>query len=263
MTEDTKELELELDSMIKMRRSGASYRDIGQKFSMSHEKVRTVLTRSGADLPQHAHTFKRQERKKVVEELSQWLADNGPASRARIHDVFGLSNKEINALVQEGVPGHLILASARDSLRDTPESDVIESLQRAWKTVQKTAPDVEGLSHTMYEQVRHTDGEDLSAARITSRYGWVTACKMAGVPSGPRLRPTASYTHQWSEDQIREAVQRYVGECVKQTARPTYVGYDRWQRTEVNAPSGSLVRLRMGKLGYRTWPEIVEAALES
>lgn len=249
-----------LDDMIRMRKAGHSYRDIGAKFGMSHEKARNVLTTSGVALPTNTHAYKREERQKEVKALADWLNEHGPVPRSLITEKFGYTSKEINLLVQDGAPGHLILATGR-VMPDMPDEEVMESLRRAWRVFQKAAPDAVGLSHASYDLVRDPD-RDLSAARITSRYGWVNACAKAGVPSGGRLRAASTYKHQFSSEQIMNAVSQYVDECREARKRPTYLGYDRWQRTRAGAPSGSLVRMRMDKLGYNTWPEIIAAALQ-
>lgn len=250
----------DLDAMITMRRAGHSYRAIGTKFGMSHEKARKILLTSGADLPSNVHTYRRAERDKEVQALTEWLTEHGPATREQITETFGYSGKEINLLVQDGAPGHLILATGRAGA-SVPDETVMGSIQRAWETLQRVAPEARGLSHTAYDRVRDP-AHDLSAARITTRYGWVNACNCAGVPSGGRLRSVGGYKHQFSADQIMSAVREYAEECRATEKRPTYLGYDQWQRSRAGAPSGSLVRMRGHEMGYEAWPEIVLAALQ-
>lgn len=250
----------DLDAMVTMRKAGHSYRAIGAKFGMSHEKARNLLTSSGVELPNNSHTYRRAEREKEVQMLAEWLVEHGPVTRSRLTEEFGYSSKEINLLVQDGAPGHLILSTGR-VVKDTPDETVMESIRRAWETLQKAVPEARGLSHTAYDRVRDPK-RDLSAARITTRYGWVNACNEAGVPSGGRYRAASTYKHQFSSDQIMDSVREYAAECRAAEKRPTYLGYDRWQRSRASAPSGSLVRMRGYEMGYESWPEIVLAALQ-
>lgn len=252
----------DLETMIVMRRRGESYRAIGEKVGISHEKARTILTNLDADmnLPTSAHDIGREKRRADVDELAEWLVTHGPISRDEITREFGYSSHEINALVKHGLPGYLVLASKRDHTEDTTDTeDVMESLRRAWSRVQEASPGITGLSHAIYDQVRNPE-TDLSAARITARYGWVDACKEAGVPPGMRRRSPSTYKERWTNEAILSAVSRYVTTCVSAGKRPTYLGFDRWQLTQPDAPSGSLVRMRMAKMGVRTWPDIVAQA---
>lgn len=259
MTEVTTKPGYDLDEMVRMRKAGASYRDIGHRFGMSHEKARRILKSSGLDLPANAHSFNRMKRLEEVNTLTEYLEKHGPVAREHVIETFGYTRQEINTLVQDGAPGYLIMSSGRFAISEETDEAIAKSLQRAWELVQDEVPGVDGLSHMAYDQLRDPE-RDLSAARIISRQGWVAACKKAGVPSGSRHRPASSYTYQWSDEKIVAAVKKYSEVCVADKTRPTYLGYDRWQRTQADAPSGSLVRLRMSKLGHRTWPEIVTAA---
>ena len=113
----------------------------------------------------------------------------------------------------------------------------------------------------MYERLRRTD--DPSAALLVGRYGWENACEKFGVPSGESWRPKASYTSRWTDEDIVKSVYEYVLHSRALREKPSYLGYDRWQQHDPDAPSGTLVRNRMRALGLRTWPAVVENAVAS
>lgn len=248
------------DEFVKLRRAGYSYREIGTKFGLSHERVRQVLVAEG-DPSEWARTPAREKRRAEIAEITKWLEANGPVARNQVIEEFGITQSRLTTLIAEGLPSHLILMAPRATTPQFTDDDVVEALTRAWAEYQRINPDATGLSHVMYERLRRTT--DPSSPMMVGRYGWENACRLAGVPHGEAWRKKSSYASKWSDSDITEVVKRYIAHCREQGERPSYLGYERWQQLTEDAPSGTLVRNRMRDMGYITWPKVIEYAAAS
>ena len=242
---------------VKMRKAGFSYRAIGEKHGLSHERVRQVLHKHG-DPSEWARTPSVSKREAKIAEIEEWLEANGPVARDQVLEQFGLTRAQLTQLIAEGLPSHRMLVSSRQNETTFSDDDIAGAMQNAWAEIQRINPSATGLSHVLYDRVRRES--DPSAALLVSRFGWENACATAGVPAGISLRPKATYTTRWTDADILAKVREYVDECMADDQRPSYLGYDRWQQYDSDAPSGTLVRNRMRDIGLLTWPEIVVAA---
>jgi hypothetical protein len=242
-----------------MRQAGHSYRAIGEKFGFSHEMVRQTI---GADTATRVNIYaqKRAERRA---ELRAWLEANGPVARSVFFDHFGINGRQFIYFTREDetFPTHLVLLDSRptDAAQSFSDEDVFDAMRQAWADVQAHKPLARGLSHVLYE--RHREPDQPSSARIIGRYDtWSRACQLAEIPSGDAYRPTASYSTAWTTDALLDAVTRYLADCAAAERKPTYTGYDQYQREHDDLPSGTTVRLRLKAEGFATWPAIVAAA---
>lgn len=244
------------EEMAALRAEGKSYADIGAQYGYSHEHVRNVL----GDTKETPWSEQRAEARATrLAEIQDWLNANGPVLRTDLMQQFGLSDSQLVHMIGQGLESHLILTPPREHDVDFTIERVHQALRWAWSEVQRLDPTATGLSHARYDEVRRAD--EPSGPLIVSRYGWASICEQAGVPSGQYRRPPGSYTSAWTDAEILGAIREYTDWARVQKKRPSYTGYDRWQRDLPDAPSGSTVRNRMRQVGYRTWPEIVQAAL--
>lgn len=248
------------DEFVKLRKAGFSYRAIGEKFGLSHERVRQVTVK-GEDPSEWSRKPSRDKRQDLIEEIASWLDENGPVARDTVLSHFELSSSRLTQLIAEGLPSHQMLVTSRPNDVQFSDEEIDKALRRAWAEVQRLNPGATGLSHVMYERVRQ--GSDPSSSLLVARFGWEHACKAAGVPSGFSMRPKSSYATRWTDEQILAKVAEYVEVCAEARKRPSYLGYDRWQQWDSEAPSGTLVRNRMRDAGIKTWPDIVMTATRS
>lgn len=94
---------------------------------------------------------------------------------------------------------------------------------------------------------------------IGARFGWVDACKAAGVATIESSR--TNYERRWSNDALLAVVESFIEVCRTQQRPCTYRRFAAWCAHERAAgsavPSAELVRLRLGR-----WAEIVNALHE-
>ena len=245
------------DEFITMRKAGFSYRAIGMKFGLSHERVRQVLVADG-EPSDWARTPVRVARKAQIAEIDAWLEEHGPVSRDEVIEKFGLTRSKMTQLIAEGLPSHQMLMNALETTPHFSDEQVVEAVRVAWRELQVVNPRSTGISHVMYERIRRTD--DPSAAILVSRYGWERVCELAGVPAGHAWRPKDSYTTRWTDEEILARVADYARAALDEGTRPSYLGYERFQQLDENFPSGTLVRNRMRAIGLATWPQVVMTA---
>lgn len=242
------------DEFRDLRRKGWTYREIGEKYGFSHERVRQVL---GPDEPGTLtyHERRRVAVEKRAAEINEYLRKHGVVTREALMEEFDLSATQLNELSRDGVETERIL-STRSRTATYEIADVNAALRRVWAEVHREHPSADGLSHSRYDEYRRTD--EPSAALIVSRTGWITACHDAGIPSGTPIRE--NYESQWDEKQILRWVRMYADMCTEKGERPSYLGYEKFQRTRDDAPSGSTIRNRLRGSVSGLWSEIVAAA---
>lgn len=247
---------------VDLRNKGWSYREIGEKYGLSHERVRQIIG-PDATSPRAWHDRKRKTRQARTEEISAWLEAEGPVARNRVMETWDLTTNQINDMVaRREIPAHLILLPERERPDDFSTEDILDALRRAWANYSSSHPDSSGMSHVSYDRVRRTD--DPSPALVNTRLGWETACEMAEVPSGPATRPKVTYASAWSDDDLLRHVAEYIEFCKEHKQRATYLGYEDWQRMFGGAhPSGTTIRNRMRQRDepLMKWHEIVTAAM--
>lgn len=245
------------DEFLRMRQAGNTYREIGLRHGLSHERVRQVLSAGGADTSCSTRPSARELRAGEVARVTEWLQQNGPVTRAQLCAALGITSARLSLLLAEGVPGHLLLVGSRPAKPLFSDDDVVRALRTAWERARSLDPGVDGLSHAMYEILRCPT--DPSAPMMVSRYGWEKACRIADIPHGAAWRAKDSYHSRWTDDDILTVLRRYLDHCRVASMRPTYLGYERWQQANEDAPSGTLVRNRCRQMGYRTWVDTVQA----
>lgn len=239
-----------------LRSSGLTYREIGQRYGYSHERVRQVIAH--LNLPDPAESRRRQR----ADEIASWLHANGPAPLSRLAEELGVTDRSVVHLakmVPGVIPLHLAILSSRPTVNHYRDDQLIEALREVSGRLPQNRR-TRGMSHQRYEEHRRADQP--SAAVVINRLGtWETACETAGIESGGWMRPKESYGTRWSETDLLAAVAEYAQHAAAAGAKPTYSGYDVFQRSREHLPSGTTVRNRMRSLGVGTWPEIMDRAL--
>jgi hypothetical protein len=243
------------DEIIRLREAGWTYTEIGEKLGYSHEWIRQQVT--DVEEPGTWLARKQEKRASDLEAKNAWLAEHGPVTREEFAEEFGLNDSRINRLVSDGLDSHMLLIGTKSRLSTFTEDEWVDAVQRAWAVEQKISPDATALSGVRYDGLRRAD--DPSMVLLVSRVGWNEMCERAGVPHGRSRRKV--YTSHWTDTDILAWVGRWATSCTDQGIRPTFAGYDAWQRDVDSAPSGATVRNRMRQAGVVAWSDVVKAGL--
>lgn len=236
------------------RDEGLTFREIGERHGLSHERVRQVLVGSG--VPQHNRNWVAEHRKQeLADEITAWLVEKGPTVSDTLREHFGLSVGQLSELFHRGVPRHLVLASGGRTGSSFSNEALTAAVKLSWARYKKEHPSAKGFSVGAYDATR-IDG-DPSPALITARIPWKTVCANAGVPCSAGR---GNYTRLWSDDDLLLWVKKYSSAAALDGSRVTFYGYDAWRRTQEGAPSGALLRTRLRRSGYATWGSMVATA---
>lgn len=248
------------EDWIDLRQQGYSYRQIGEEYGFSHEMVRQVIVSDPRVTGERPSTVRRRN---LGKEITDYLTANGPMPRDELLVKFGMNNRQLTYLTthEKEFPKHLIILARRDTSSFYTDDEIHDAMRRVWAEVQAARPNVDGLSHALYDQYRDV-AVDPSPARIIGRYHtWNTACSDAGIPSGFTRRGRETYSTAWTDEEILAVIRRFVADMAAQSKRPTYGRFDHWQRDHADAPSGTTVRNRLKQTGLANWPDIIAAAM--
>lgn len=248
-----------IEQWTQERLDGATYREIGEKYSISHERVRQVLKKAGApDVPRNYVANRR--RQQLAEEVTVWLVAHGPTPVDVIHREFDLTSQRLTDLVNDyGVPKEYIMAGENKKAVSLTFDDVTAAARAAYTRLLEEEPGAPGLSVSAYDRVRIPT--EPSPALITSRFGWKNVCDAAGVPTGGRARP--DYNVKWTDQDLLTWIGRYTETVIASGGKITFDGYDQWRRDIEDAPSGALIRTRLRRAGYPSWAAMVNAGTKA
>ena len=249
------------DDIIKMRLAGKTYAEIGDELGYSHEHIRQQIR--GVKFPGLERTARQMsvsEREKRIAEMNTWLEANGPVTRDEFMEEFDMTPAQVHSSRRYGLRTEMLLSATGDMSLVYEKDSWEDAVRRAWEVEQGLDPGARGLSGLRYEALRDTS-RDPSHVLIVSRLGWSDMCRRAGVPDAGTPRPKDTYHSAWTDDDILDAVKVYVEERLEEGKRPSYLGYDKWQRQDAKYPSGATVRNRMRQNGLGVWAEVVKVSL--
>jgi Sigma-70, region 4 len=243
-----------VDVFTTERDDGLTFREIGERHGLSHERVRQVLVDGG--VPQHNRNWVAEHRKQeLADEITAWLNEQGPTVSDTVREHFGLSVGQLSELFHRGIPRHLVLASGGRTGSSFSNEDLVKAVRTSWTRYKKEHPGAKGFSVGAYDAAR-IDG-DPSPALITARIPWKIICATAGVPCSAGR---GNYQRLWSDDDLISWVGKYSEAAAADGTRVTFYGYDAWRRSQEGAPSGALLRTRLRRAGYATWGSMVATA---
>jgi hypothetical protein len=161
---------------------------------------------------------------------SEFLADLSPAEAARIAAATRLSR-------------------GADHARWGTDEDVLEHLDRAYAALSATET---SLTLRNYEEWRRHDGNAPSAQTVVYRLSddgrWSTAAAL--VDPTASARSGGGYARLWDDDDLQEAIQRFLAWAARRRKEPTrsaYLEYTSGLKSPM--PSLSLIRVRLGAWG--------------
>lgn len=220
--------------------------EVGQKYGLTRERVRQLQVRY---LGVSAKTFHARRAALTQAERDQriaaYAAEHPSASGRQIADATKVSLAEVRDVI-----GPDQIALREPSIVKGPAAVDDEVFFAEVRRI-AAKPGGTPLRTTFYDA--HRTAGMIGSVRAEQRFGtWKQACHAAGVEPMPSIRK--SYTRRWSDEALRDVLDRYV-----ETAWGTwsYARFEQWLRTQDGAPSAQTVRNQLGG----KWQDLLQQAI--
>lgn len=248
-----------VNDWVDRRLRGETLQEIAELYNTTPQYVLslTKTSASSADFAQASGTavpMSDEDIQAKADEINEWLPKRGTVTVPELVEHFKLTKHQWS-LIRRHVDQAYIFGRAHVVPRRKVYSD--EDIHKALKRVLAISGR-QTLTAVVYESLRDRETEP-SVPTVHNRYRtWRAACEAAGVPSGAREKSTT--WSGWTDEDLLSWVRKFHDE-LSSDVRPSYGRYDAWQRDIEGAPSGSLLRVRLGHLG--NWADIMNAAIQS
>lgn len=241
------------EMMAAMYVAGKTLQEIGDANGVTRERVRQVLSKQGVS------------RRKPLDQARRTHNASVEANRETILRLFQNTRnvKETIAVLSGGISARVVRevlapvahtqvltrkGSDKDFSDDQISAAIIEAEQLGFTSV---------ISYGAWREAQAQKGRRVpSVATITVRHGsWSKARRNAGADVvTERVSPSCRV---FSDEQIDDAVGRFVSAVAKVGSTPTTRRYDEWSRTVGDVPLLSTVRARTGK----SWSALTRRAM--
>lgn len=235
------DFEKDYDEVRALRERGVSWRDIGDKFDVSGQRVQQIFGEEFSDITTH-----RTSRHELEPEIVQYLEDYGPLPKKKIFDKFTVSESQ---LARMDLPRNLILSSRQGGSHFSDDD-----ISRAVRACAKQCG--EPLTSAAYLEWHRNNKDQPSLAALHLRRTWTETCQMAGVTPGVTRRK--HYGKKYSKESALQCLAIFEDEMRKQGLRPTYARYEEFQRSNEGWPSGTTLRTATGM----RWVDAIMASAE-
>ena len=235
------DFEKDYDEVRALRERGVSWRDIGDKFDVSGQRVQQLFGSSCADISIH-----RSSRHDLEPQIIEYLEDYGPLPKKKIFEKFSVSESQ---LARMDLPRNLILSSRKGGSHFTDE-DIVLAVRACAK--EKGEP----LTSAAYLEWHRSNKDQPSLAALHLRRTWSETCAMAGITPGTARRK--NYGKKYSRESALQCLASFEYEMRKQGLRPTYARYEEFQRSNEGWPSGTTLRTATGM----RWVDAIMASAE-
>jgi DNA-binding CsgD family transcriptional regulator len=252
--EDLDEDEIVIDNrnreMVDLRTSGKSLGEIGEKFGLTRERVRQILSKTGAPSSQEVKALRESIRADKLQETRTLALEAASVHPNKtIDEIAGelqVSPIELRRILTPQEM-NLFARPLRSSAQKWSDQEIIQTLREA-ATLEFP------LTVKAYSKLLE-DGflKGPSAARISQRFrSWQAACDLAEVEAGTRTRPLD--LSRWTDDDLYAAVILYL-KLAESTGAAA--DYDSWASGQDDVPSMGTLRNRLG-----AWNQIRNTAIE-
>lgn len=244
--------------IITLAQQGMTLTMIGERLSLSRERVRQILANNSMSTRGIRRTISEED--ELVKKL------NADEVGQVVRTCPGINLEELRARLPhladdlvEAVQPHLVLMTESNP-RLTNESS--EELERVVDSLRNASALVNPLTGEEYEKLRKSGNvQGLSRPRIIQLFGsWNAACDAAGVSHGETLRKS-EYTRTFSHDQILEILGEFLKAEHEQARRGSIQSYDRWREELLPTralPSSATIRIQVSG----SWETVKHLALQ-
>ena len=213
--------------------AGATMQEIATELGVSRQRVGQLASAH----PGYSGRGGRDARQEIATEAAAAAVEAGAVVTDIDRNAWRRLSPEVQAAARRN--GMRRMRQLRTVEEGRAEAEVFAGIRRAAARVASGA-----LSRTAYDRLR--DPDDLSSIRIGQRWGWVEACKLAGVTPGGRYAG-AGAPRVWSAEQCEALVSEYAAT----TDAPGVLDLGRWLAAEPGRPSLGTIRNRVDKA--RMW----------
>ena len=233
-------------SMVRAREAGATLDEIASQHGLSPERVRQVLHRMGgpttADVRAIRDKTEQQRLDLLGARVHDVLTQLGTAPTDQVCDEVGCSPEDLRRAVRESDRWRLI--TPHRSVERFGHRSIMDGLQElSRRRARKQGLDgLVRVPKSAWDEWRDPDTLP-SSIRIMQRYGtWIDACITAGVPVLRHERRSGA-PRQWTDDELVDWLARFVADPA---GGRSVAEFDRWARSQRDAPSSQTVRNRLG-----------------
>lgn len=245
---------------VRRREAGEPLREIAAEYAVSTQYVSMMTNRHQRRPWPTAEERPNHDLDALVDRINAWLRHRSTTTIDRVKQEFQLTSHQWNLIWKRLDNTRFVGTLKPESRVERYDDDAVQAALREAYEKNGCQP----ITGEIYERLRDRDRHP-SVPTIHNRFGsWAAACGAAGVPFGGRRKDILDDTpaqrwSTWPDDEILRWVRTYRA-ALGPMERPSYNGYDTWQRTREGAPSGSLVRVRLKHLGG--WGDILTAAAQ-
>ena len=236
--------------MIDLRLSGKSLEEIGEKYGVTRERVRQILSKIGGPTRQDVKALRESIKS---DHLNQVKSRAIELAKNRIGMTLNDAAEEL-----EVSPIELSRILTKQELNMFAKPSRVSTLkwsdEEIMKVLQEAATLEFPLTVSAYSKLLEEGFlKGPSAARISQRFrSWQAACDLAGVEAGRRTRPLD--LSRWTNDDLYQAVIHYLR--LPQSTGAAH-DYDNWASGQDDVPSLGTLRNRLG-----TWNQVRNDAIE-
>ena len=233
--------------VVEAVRSRKTLEEIGTLLGITRERVRQINSQAGglpprkvAELQMEANKQKlAAERAELVERVRTDARCHPGSTLNEITVRTGVDASSVRSLLSNNEKKYLLEENTDGRFTSEPvwsDDDIIGVLREA----ATYAFPCTTLAYSSLVEVGEIDGP--SVATIHNRFGsWIAACEAASVEPGQSW--IKGYQSRWTDDDVYRYVEDYL---MTSGTTGTFTDFDQWVKTEPGAPSGALVRIRIG-----------------
>ena len=228
--------------MVRAYVSGATLESIGEGHKLTRERVRQLINKTrwkATDLKKLSLVFAEQSRRMVEkadrERVIAWSFANPGSTQEEASEKLGIDRSRVRELLGERSGRHPATSVVKKRAKRWSDEELIELL---WRFHEETGSTVA----TQFTEWSRANGGPTKQTPM-NRFGkWSAAIEAAGIAGSYSVDRERLYSNQdmWAIviDFFREDRTEY-----------TYRAFESWLAETPNFPSGSLIRVRLGK----TW----------
>lgn len=239
-----------LSEIIQLARSGQTLKQIGEKFNLSGERIRRLITDSGISV-RELRRVDNSHLDKIASNVSSWILLHPGCTVNEILLEFELDQETFSSLKTQPKALALVIQDEVKTKTNTFTKFTREEMLAALRTAYEirnpmmgmySVSQMQPLTGPYYEKLRKSGRiSGPSLMRVLQVFGtWRKACSLADVVSVAPVRN--EYELKWTRDELVSLL----AEFLLQSASHSVDAFDQWCRLDESRPSSGTVRNQVG-----------------